>query len=270
VDGSPSAAENPPHDRRWREAIASTAAGQGPCAEVQVDFFLQRGRVLIDLDNLVRLAMDGIRDAGILRRGLAGLNTIAASKRVAPPLGLGITLGDLDTPAEPVDVLQATELVAEASDIPREGNHAMKLAWRERVRAAWPGPVRSGPVGLDIVARTDGSLGAILKPVIDGLEPYLGRGTVGRGEFRPLDERIVLLRVRRDAQLPVALRITAGPPRQQPALGSPPPEPALPEMEPGFTFSMSDVHAIERYAAWKRIFVDPPGWAGEVQRRAGA
>ncbi len=258
VEGSPSAAENPPHDRRWRAAVADVARGQTPAHEVELDFLIEERRVLIDLDNLVRLALDGLRDAGALARGLGNLDSILATKGRAPPLGLGVTLVRASA-ASPLSALhEVIELVAESDMIPREGRTAEKETWRSRVRASWSGTIGRGPVALDIAARTTQSLGGMLKPVIDGLESYLGRGTVGRGEFRPLDERIVLLRIRRVPDLPVALRVTGGPPGQSSRFRTPPSKPALPRMDVGFTYSMSDLDAIARHAAWHRIFANPP------------
>lgn len=260
VEGSPSAAENPPHDRHWRAAVAEVARGHSQPREVELDFLIEERRVLIDLDNLVRLALDGLRDAGALGRGLGTLDSILATKSKAPPLGLGMTLVRAYA-ASPLPALhEAIELVAESDMIPREGRTAEKEAWRSSVRAAWSGSIGRGPVALDIAARTTQSLGAMLKPVIDGLESYLGRGTVGRGEFRPLDERIVLLRIRREPGLPVALRVTAGPPLQPPGLRTAPTKPVLPRMAARFTYSMSDLDDIARHAAWHRIFANPPRW----------
>jgi hypothetical protein len=260
VEGSPSAAENPPHDRRWRAAVADVAGGQSPAREVELDFLIEERRVIIDLDNLVRLALDGLRDAGALQRGLGGLHSILATKSKAPPLGLGVTLVRSSAPSASRPLHEAVELVAESDMIPREGRAAEKDAWRGSVRGAWSGTIGRGPVALDIAAKTGQSLGAMLKPVIDGLESYLGRSTVGRGEFRPLDERIVLLRIRREPDLAVALRVTAGPPRQPPSFRTPPSRPALPRMDVGFTYSMSDLDTIDRNTAWHRIFAHPPRW----------
>src|SRR3990172_2242033 len=65
VSGSPSAAENPPHDRRWRAANATETKRDERfgARHVGLDFLLEPSRRLIDLDNLVGLAMDGLRDA---------------------------------------------------------------------------------------------------------------------------------------------------------------------------------------------------------------
>jgi hypothetical protein len=132
-----------------------------------------------------------------------------------------------------------------------------KAAWRDKVRVASSGVIGTGPVALDIAIDTAFSLGGVLKPVIDGLETYLGRGTAGGREFRPLDERIVMLRVRRVPEAQVRLRLTAGIPSQALNVRVPPPMPILPAMDPDFTFSMSDMEHIERYQAWRRIFDEP-------------
>jgi len=56
--------------------------------------------------------------------------------------------------------------------------------------------------------------------------------------------------VLRVPDLAVAVRVTAGPPRQSPELRVAPPVPMLPKMDPDFTFSTSDLEYIERHRAW--------------------
>lgn len=260
VEGSPSAAENPPHDRLWRAAVAEVTAGQPTPVEVELDFLLKRRRLRIDLDNLVRLALDGLRDAGVLSPGLTALDTIFVTKREAPPLGLGVTLVRSKGSEAPRPLHESVDLVVESDVMPREGNYDEKHAWRKTIRGAWSGAIGEGPVALDIAARTSGSLGTMLKPVIDGLETYLGRSTGGRGEFQPLDDRIVMLLARREPELPVALRVTAGVPRESLDVRIPPPIPALPAMDPDYLYSTSDLESIARHTAWLRIFAEPPGW----------
>ena len=49
-----------------------------------------------------------------------------------------------------------------------------------------------------------------MKPVIDGLEPLLGRDPRGRLEFVPNDDKIVHLVVRRRKDAEQVLDVTAG------------------------------------------------------------
>jgi predicted acetyltransferase len=62
VAGSPIGGENPPHDRRWRHQVAAAAAGHGRHRGVRLDFQIEPHRS-VDLDNLVRPALAGLRDA---------------------------------------------------------------------------------------------------------------------------------------------------------------------------------------------------------------
>lgn len=59
-------------------------------------------------------------------------------------------------------------------------------------------------------SRTTASLEAVLKPIIDGLEPFLGRDPSGRLEFVPQDDLVVWLRVTRQADLPSPIALAAG------------------------------------------------------------
>lgn len=140
VEGSPQAAENPPHDARWRLTIASAMGGRKPgVTEVGLDFELEPGRVRIDLDNMVRLALDGLRDAGVVARGLVGVERIVATKRPRAVPGLGISLAwnaapDDDDPFEGgADFLATSDAVPRTSHRPRN----------------WPGVTRSMPYGAD-------------------------------------------------------------------------------------------------------------------------
>jgi hypothetical protein len=95
---------------------------------------------------------------------------------------------------------------------------------------------------------------------LDGLEAYLGREPLGRGVLRPRD--VTWLRISRIPGLPVGLRVRVGdvPP---PGTGrTVPPVPSLPEMDPDFTWSTSDLEALDRYRAWHRTFAPGSGLGG--------
>ena len=94
--------------------------------------------------------------------------------------------------------------------MPREESPSEKLAWRDAVAAVWSRPPVTKAVGVDIAVTKTTSLAAMLKPVIDGLEPYLGREPLGRGTLRPRDEQVTWLRISRVRGLPVGLRVRAG------------------------------------------------------------
>ena len=82
VAGSPIGGENPPHDKRWRAAVATAAAGTDPATAVQLDCRLEPHRT-VDLDNLIRPALAGLRDAGVFARGYRRLDAILATKTPA-------------------------------------------------------------------------------------------------------------------------------------------------------------------------------------------
>ena len=255
VEGSPQAAENPPHDARWRLAIASAMRGFRPGAtEVGFDFELEPGRVRIDLDNMVRLALDGLRDAGVVARGLVGVERIVATKRPRTVPGLGISLAWNAMPGDDDPFDGDADLVAASITVPSEESPAGKLAWRDAISAAWSRPPVTKAVGVDISVTRTTSLAAMLKPVIDGLEPYLGKEPLGRGTLRPRDDQVVWLRISRIPGLPVGLRVRAGDVPQPGTGRTVPSVPSLPEMDPDFTWSTSDLEAVDRWRAWHRTF----------------
>lgn len=99
--------------------------------------------------------------------------------------------------------------------IPREGKLDEKRAWRTAVQNAWRDPPLAHSVFVDIWVRSGSSLAATLKPVIDGLEAFLGRDPRGRPEFCPNDDRVMWLRIVRVVDGP-ALRVRAGQIRPSP------------------------------------------------------
>jgi hypothetical protein len=128
-------------------------------------------------------------------------------------------------------------------------------------RVAWGRPPIGKAVGVDIGVTKTTSLAGMLKPVIDGLEPYLGRQPLGRGTLRPRDEQVTWLRISRIPGLPVRLRVRAGDTPPPGAGRTVPPVPTLPEMDPTFTWSTSDLETIDRYRAWHRTFAPGSTWA---------
>jgi hypothetical protein len=66
---------------------------------------------------------------------------------------------------------------------------------------------------VEIVTNARQSLEGLLKSVIDGLEPFLGRDSRGRLEFVPNDDLIVDLTIRRQREVPITPEVTAGPAR---------------------------------------------------------
>jgi hypothetical protein len=211
IEGSPVGGENPPHDRIWRTRVADQAVALAPSRAVALTFRIEPHR-RIDLDNLVRPALAGLRDAGVFTRGFANLDLLVATKTQALPPGLLI-----DTDEKAVARASARRgpllLRATSASLPRDGDRHSKVKWRTCVEAAFPGPPVDGSCWVEIVTNAPQSLEGLMKPVIDGLEPFLGRDSRGRLEFVPNDDLIVDLTVRRQRELPVALEVTAGPAR---------------------------------------------------------
>jgi hypothetical protein len=214
VAGSPSAAENPPRDVIWRRAVAEAVRGRSRASTITLDFRLEPHRWRIDIDNLTRLALDGLRDGGLIERGLGSLWLLEAHKEASAQPGLDVTWTDTTwfVDSQPLQADSLPGLVAldlEANVIPREGEGDEKRAWRKAVQDGWRNPPVAYPAFVDIRVRTGSSLAAILKPVIDGLEAFLGRDPRGRLEFCPNDDRVMWLRIVRVVDEPV-LRVRAG------------------------------------------------------------
>ncbi len=169
------------------------AAGVGPAVAVRLDFVVSPSR-RADLDNLVRPAIEGLQDAGVFARAYAGLDAILATRSVASPAHLRVGLRGEDVTEAPIP--GPVLAVAQSQALPREGNVASKRAWRDLVAVA-SDPLPAGPVWLDIAVSAPWSLKDLLKPIIDGLEPWLGRDPHGRLEFCPMDQRVVWLRITR-------------------------------------------------------------------------
>lgn len=89
--------------------------------EVGFDFELEPGRVRIDLDNLVRLALDGLRDAGVVARGLVDLDRIVATKRARTAPGLGISLAWNTRPVDDDPFGGGSDLVVTSDSVPLTG-----------------------------------------------------------------------------------------------------------------------------------------------------
>jgi hypothetical protein len=158
--------------------------------EVGFDFELEPGRVRIDLDNMVRLALDGLRDAGVVARGRVGVERIVATKRPRAVPGLGISLAWSAIPDDDDPFVGNADLVATGDTVPRDESPSEKLAWRDAIAAVWSRPPVTKAVGVDIAVLRATSLASTLKPVTDGLEPYLGQEPLGRRTLRPRDEQV--------------------------------------------------------------------------------
>lgn len=209
--------------RAWRAAVAvATASGVALGDGALLAFRLPAGR-WVDLDTLVVTTLAGVRDAGGLPPGFLGVDALLATKVTGEPPGAEVravaaaVLRHRRTPGP--------EAVAVSGDLlPRPGQQARKLAWRDAVATAWGDrPVLDGEpssseavgqqeVWTDVALRVGGSLLGPLEVVLDALEPVLGRDPRGRTwqAFFPNDHRITWLRVTRVLDGP-AVRLRLGP-----------------------------------------------------------
>lgn len=208
VAGSPIGGENPPHDRLWRMRVADQSVGLHPTRTVALSFRLEPHRK-VDLDNLVRPVLAGLRDAGVFTRGFTNLDLLVATKVTALPPGLLVVTDEAAVRSARARRGPAL-LHASSASMPRDGDRGSKAAWRTCVADAFDGPAITGSCWVEIATDTRRSLEGLMKPVIDGLEPVLGHDTRGRGEFVPNDDKTTHLTVRRQRDLPEALEVTAG------------------------------------------------------------
>lgn len=189
VNGTPIGGEDP-REHAWRASVAAEAKrlGISSVKSVSLGFTLDPGR-RVDVDNLARPALAGLRDAGWFTRGYKTLDRLVVTKAQGEDVGVEIVPSapppDLDTD---VDVQIVSKNV-----VPSEGKHDVKRMWRDAVRDTWSRPPLEGPVEVQLGFRTKLSLVDLLKPNIDALEPVLGRDPRGRLEFCPLDDKIARL-----------------------------------------------------------------------------
>jgi len=208
VEGSPIGGENPPHEQRWRAVIATASKGIEPAAAVQLHFRLEPHRK-VDLDNLARPALAGLRDAGVFARGYRRLDAILAAKTSADD-GYGVVI---DTTA--VDAVVAAdrptvpEMVVAHTALPRDGDRHSKRSWRDSVRRQ-QATADGGGVWIDVAVNTALSLEGLLKPIVDGLDPLLGTEPSATLEFTPNDDRAEWLRIHRQPNLPCPIVLAAG------------------------------------------------------------
>jgi hypothetical protein len=209
IAGSPIGGENPPHDRLWRNQVADQCHGLAPTRAVSLSFRLEPHR-RVDLDNLVRPALAGLRDAGVFARGFTTLDLIVATKVIALPPGLLVETDEKAVLRSARSRPGTAVLCATSERMPRDEDRRSKAAWRRCVSDAFDGEPLERPCWIEIATNATRSLEALMKPVIDGLEPLLGRDPRGRLEFVPNDDKVAHLTVRRQDDLPVALAMTAG------------------------------------------------------------
>jgi hypothetical protein len=191
--------------------VAGAGALLGPARAVRLDFVLHPDR-WVDLDSLVEVAIAGLRDGGTFTARLATLEGLLARRVDGESQGLAVATADPETlAAEPRPGPCAVEVTLD--EAPRPGRREAKRALRSRLAEAWgERPMLVGPAWADVLLPASGSPLGPLEPVLDALEPVLGRDPRGqpRQEFFPNDHLIVWLRVRRTPQTGPALLLALG------------------------------------------------------------
>ena len=177
----------------------------GP-AQLRLDFVVTHW---VDLDTIVTSTLAGLRDAGWYGRGFRGLRGLLATKATSGTPGVTITgakIADEEPPGTAV-----LELSRES--IPRD--RAAVRAWRNALAAAWGDrrllDDRASWIDVTIGGARPVSLLSGLEPVLDALEPVLGRDPRGRTELFPNDHLVAWLRVCRGTieDPPMRLRLGA-------------------------------------------------------------
>ncbi len=185
-------------ENKWIDQIARAS----DLADVSLHFRLEPKRN-IDIDNLVRPAMRGLKKSGYYRNGFPNLQSISAVKQSGSPFGLVVEKGILHVPGKCLLRLEW------GSVPPSDATTVWKTNWTSAIQKNWHEPVICEPVWLSILTTSSRSLVDLLKPVIDGLEPFLGRDPNGRNTFCPNDHLIEWLQIRRVKTGP-PLAISAG------------------------------------------------------------
>lgn len=202
IGGAPIGGEDQ-RERAWRDAVAAACRGWEGGPALSLAFSVRRTRRL-DLDNLVRPAVAGLRDAGVYRHGLRTLHCVTADREwVEGDGGLRISAGRPELPGEVAWEARHT--------LPPSGATGEWIGgWAQVVGRATVAADPACEVFVDIeVAAPRRSLVELLKPVVDGLEPWLGRDPAGRAVWCPNDHRVRWLRVARVADGP-GLTVRAG------------------------------------------------------------
>lgn len=205
VAGSPIGGENPPHDKRWRAAVATAAAGTAPATAVQLDSRLEPHRT-VDLTT-----SSGPPRATARRRCVR--SRLPTARRDPGDQDAGSRSPRRRRPAGHCRRGRCGEPPDECSGCCRPRWHAQR-GDRQSKRLARNGAAstdhhpRTG--GIDIAVSTGLSLEGLLKPIIDGLDPILGVDPPATLEFTPNDDRVEWLRIHRQPYLPCAIVLAAG------------------------------------------------------------
>ena len=202
-------------DRRtaaWRATVAD-AARAVPLVDVDavsLAFTLAPGR-RVDVDNLARPVLEGLRDAGWFRRGFPSLHHLRMTKAFGANPGVVVRVGSGVDGVGVEDGVGDVDFVATLIGIiPSEGAHTVKRGWRDMVAELWARPPLEGDLWVQLAFNTRSSLVGLLKANIDTLEPILGRDPSGRLTFCPLDDKVACLVARRTRGDEPALEVRVG------------------------------------------------------------
>jgi hypothetical protein len=158
---------------------------------ITLRFVLAPGRRL-DVDNLARPALAALQDAGWFKRGFVGFDRIVVTKTFGDE-GLLVAV----SPGFEVSPPPSSSTVTVRHDaIPASDRREALRVWFDAVASHCHRAV-VGPVAVEVEAGTTLSLVGIMKPIIDGLEPVLGRDPASTSEFAPLDDRAMRLVMQR-------------------------------------------------------------------------
>ncbi len=197
VPGTPIGGEDA-RENAWVDRIVE----ENDLSEVTLRFRLETGRN-VDLDNLVRPAMRALSKLGYYRKGFPELRSLSATKEFDESSGLTIESGSLPSPSLSLLEIQYDSLP------PSDKTQDWLAAWSNTVECSWNRKPLIQPVWIAITARTSRSPVGLLKPIIDGLEPLLGRDPIGSSRFYPNDDLVHWLRINRADSGPI-LQMAAG------------------------------------------------------------
>ncbi|MEZ5941201.1 MAG: hypothetical protein R3C18_07405 [Planctomycetaceae bacterium] len=197
VTGEPIGGEDA-RENAWVERVAQASS----LRDLTLKFVILRARK-VDLDNLVRPAMRGLRTAGYFSKGFPELTSMTAIKEYGYDVGLTVESRHSACPGEPL-----LKLVFDRVP-PSTTTRDWLREWASTVDAAWSRPPVTECVWIAITTPTTRSLIDLMKPVIDGFEPILGRDPGGRSEFSPNDDLVNWLQISRCESGPM-LEVTIG------------------------------------------------------------
>lgn len=168
VAGTPIGGE----DRREADAVAAIAAAAlvPGCRGVSLAFTLEPGR-RVDVDNLARPVLAGLRDAGWFARGFSTLDHLLVTKSAGTSVGVAVDVvpGVVASASEPALQLALKGIV------PGPGHREHLRLWRDAVGSTSQKPALTGSISVEIEVDTRRSLVDLMKPIIDGLAPSPAR-----------------------------------------------------------------------------------------------